>query len=415
MYQRAPPGLQRRPIFEPQCTHATMTRIYSPSLLCSSCRYPGPSGWLYQCTQDREDLIENAVVRGEFVNMDQVGRQLTPMMGIRKGSPAAREDRLSFFKEISQEQLANYHPDQVAHILRQRENVQLVIQRDKVRKNSAAILSRLAQPYGLDSASCSIGLQKPWLCSPQEECQYRVCQNCRPGCADRSFLSLDAVANGEVPPTAAAGYSFHLLGQRPVIDARSLMNIGCRPVPLPQSSSASSDHDSPASTMSVMDLLDAQIARGRILWTGRKDDSEIEEYDADFDWSLTPAVAGIASGHLKYSPGCENLGVLTETTQQWTPPPSLVNDLPGNETTAEADHSDTPAQVSVLDIQQPTKDHTVGHLRELSLDESSDKSILGLPYSSNEKFPPSPLKVAHGVAMLEESVELGVPDVITQV
>lgn len=91
--------------------------------------------------------------------------------------------------------------------------------------------------------------------------------------------------------------------------------------------------------MSVMDLLDAQIARGRILWTRRKDDAEIEEYDADFDWSLTPTISSITSGHLRYSPGCENLGVLSENTtsstfdpQQWTPPPS-VNDLPGNEAT----------------------------------------------------------------------------------
>lgn len=114
--------------------------------------------------------------------------------------------------------------------------VQLIIQQDKVRKNSAAILNRLAHPYGIDSASCSIGFQKPWLCTPQEECQYRVCQNCRPGCADRAFLSLNAVANGEVLPTAAAGYSFHLLGQRPVVDANVLKNIGCRPVPLVSSS-----------------------------------------------------------------------------------------------------------------------------------------------------------------------------------
>lgn len=67
MYHRPPPGLHRRPIFEPQCTHATMTRVYSPNLLCAHCHYPGPSGWLYQCTQDREDLIEHAVARGEFV------------------------------------------------------------------------------------------------------------------------------------------------------------------------------------------------------------------------------------------------------------------------------------------------------------------------------------------------------------
>lgn len=67
MHKNAPPGLHRHSTFQPQCTHATMTRIYSPTLLCSSCRYPGPSGWLYQCTQDREDLIEDAVKQGEFV------------------------------------------------------------------------------------------------------------------------------------------------------------------------------------------------------------------------------------------------------------------------------------------------------------------------------------------------------------
>ncbi|RFU78405.1 hypothetical protein TARUN_3806 [Trichoderma arundinaceum] len=348
------------------------------------------------------------------------------MMGIRKGSPAAREDRLSFFKEINQDQLASYRPDQVAHILRQRENVQLVIERDKVCKNSAALLSRLAQPYGLDSASCTIGLQKPWLCSPQEECQYRVCQNCRPGCADRAFLSLNAVANGEVPPTAAAGYSFHLIGHRPVIDASALTNMGCRPVPLPRSSPASSEYDSPASTMSVMELLDAQIARGRLLWTRRKDDAEIEEYDADFDWSLTPAAPGVSSGHMKYSPGCENLGVLTETTivsafalQQCTPPPSPVNNLHRDSTTGE-DDDDTPSErahpVLASDpvLAEITKRHTVGHFREPSVDESTTEAASGSVPLPNEKFPPSPLKVPHGVAMLEESVELGVADVITQ-
>ncbi|UKZ68440.1 uncharacterized protein TrAtP1_009476 [Trichoderma atroviride] len=423
MHKNAPPGLHRHSSFQPQCTHATMTRIYSPTLLCSSCRYPGPSGWLYQCTQDREDLIEHAVKQGEFVNMDHIGCQLTPMMGIRKGTPAAREDRLSFFKEINQKQLASYQPDQIAKILRQRENVQLAIQRDKIQKNSAAILSRLAQPYGLDSASCSIGLQKPWLCSPQEECQYRVCQNCRPGCADRAFLSLNAVAHGEVLPTAAAGYSFHLLGQRPVIDARNLLDMGCRPVPLSRSSPASTEHDSPASTMSVMDLLDAQIARGRILWTRRQDDAEIEEYDADFDWSLTPTISSITSGHLKYSPGCENLGVLSENasttfdSQQWTPPPS-ENDLPGNEAT-EDDYSGTPSRAQSApspkeDVSQSTEGLIIGHVRELSLDESLNKATLGPSQPTNQNFTPFPLKVPHGVAMLEESVELGVPDVITQ-
>ncbi|KAL6815094.1 hypothetical protein J3E69DRAFT_375579 [Trichoderma sp. SZMC 28015] len=405
-----------------------MTRIYSPSLLCSNCHYPGPSGWLYQCTQDREDLIEHAVASGDFISMDQFGSQLTPMMGIRKRSPAAREDRLSFFQEISQEQLAQYRPDQVAHILRQRENVQLVIQRDKVRKNSAAILSRLAEPYGLDSASCNIGFQKPWLCTPQEECQYRVCQSCRPACADRAFLSLNAVADGEVPPTAAAGYSFHLLGQRPVVDANVLTNIGCRPVPLPHSSPAHSTHDSHASSMSATDWIDAQIARGRRLWTRQGDETEIEEYDADFDWSLTPGGSGNVSVHLKYSPKCENLDVLAEATgsstfdpQQWTPPPSPVIHLDETDDRVDDIGCSTPSekasssQIDMLLSESAAPQPASGHLRELSVDESPNEatSAASTPVLS-ERFPPSPLKVPHGVAMLEESVELGVPDVITQ-
>lgn len=173
--------------------------------------------------------------------------------------------------------------------------------------------------------------------------------------------------------------------------------------------------------MSVMDLLDAQIARGRLLWTRRQDDAEIEEYDADFDWSLAPKICGINFGHLKYSPGCENLADNDKQAAfappEWTPPPSPANDAHGDEGTAEDGPSATPSKTVLSTpsperaIPQTTDDHTVGHLRELSLDESSN----GPTQSLDEKFPPSPLKVPHGVAMLEESVELGVPDVITQV
>lgn len=59
-----------------------------------------------------------------------------------------------------------------------------------------------------------------------------ICPVCRTGAADRAYLSLDAVANGEVPPTAAVGYGFHVMGERPVVDAEILKTIGCRPAPL---------------------------------------------------------------------------------------------------------------------------------------------------------------------------------------
>lgn len=60
-------GSSNRPVFEPQCTHLTMARVYDPALLCIACYHPGPTGWLYQCTQDREELIEHTISRGRPV------------------------------------------------------------------------------------------------------------------------------------------------------------------------------------------------------------------------------------------------------------------------------------------------------------------------------------------------------------
>lgn len=64
---------------------------------------------------------------------------------------------------------------------------------------------------------------------------------------------------------------------------------------------------------------------------------------------------------------------------------------------------------------QTTENATVGHRREQSVDESpcgaTPRSATPL---SDHSFPPTPLKVPHGVAVLEESVELRVPDVIMQ-
>lgn len=72
---------------------------------------------------------------------------------------------------------------------------------------------------------------RPWVTEEQDECQFKCCAKCRPLSAQRSYLSLDAIMSGECPSTAATGFGFHLQGSRPVIDARTLRNIGYRPVP----------------------------------------------------------------------------------------------------------------------------------------------------------------------------------------
>lgn len=44
-----------------------MTRLYGFEFTCESCHRSGPFGWVYRCTQDREDLIEHAVEHNQLV------------------------------------------------------------------------------------------------------------------------------------------------------------------------------------------------------------------------------------------------------------------------------------------------------------------------------------------------------------
>jgi hypothetical protein len=63
-----PPRLMQQQPYKPTCTHLTMTRIYDTDSKCSSCHEPGQFGWLYQCTQDHEKMIEEKLVRGLPLN-----------------------------------------------------------------------------------------------------------------------------------------------------------------------------------------------------------------------------------------------------------------------------------------------------------------------------------------------------------
>lgn len=55
--------------------------------------------------------------------MDHLDFSFRKNMVTRKGSAEARRDKLSFLQELTPEQMASYRPDQIATILRQREEV----------------------------------------------------------------------------------------------------------------------------------------------------------------------------------------------------------------------------------------------------------------------------------------------------
>ena len=55
-----------------QCTHLTMTRLYTSEFRCGVCFRPASMGWVYRCTQDRELLIEEEIEHGEPVSTKRI-------------------------------------------------------------------------------------------------------------------------------------------------------------------------------------------------------------------------------------------------------------------------------------------------------------------------------------------------------
>src|SRR5580700_787241 len=81
------------------------------------------------------------------------------------------------------------------------------------------------------------GREDPWV--PTEECKFKCCHNCRPNGAERSWISLNGVANGDLPLTAVTGFGFQFFGRRFVTLVENMRNIGLRKSPRPKSVSVS--------------------------------------------------------------------------------------------------------------------------------------------------------------------------------
>ncbi len=68
--------------------------------------------------------------------------------------------------------------------------------------------------------------------STEPKCRLQVCPLCRMVFSERAYLSLNGIANGDIPASAATGYGFHLHAQRPIAPPDIVKNLGLRPVPM---------------------------------------------------------------------------------------------------------------------------------------------------------------------------------------
>lgn len=148
----------------------------------------------------------------------------------------------NFLEEMSPEFIAKtYTSEQLMTIFNQRKHVsdphllgydsgtdmiQLakVLQQESDRKTAATV----KESNTSDLAEFLTQSAKPWVPNPREGCKYRICPCCRPGGADRAYLSLDSIANGDVPATAATGWGFHHFGRRPICHPEVVANLGLR-------------------------------------------------------------------------------------------------------------------------------------------------------------------------------------------
>jgi hypothetical protein len=259
---------------------------------------------------------------------------MSTKLQVRPRSPAARADRLSFLEEVTPQEFSSYRPDQIRKILRQREEVQDAITQDTLQDaldSQSPSQSMLRRGHSRANSENS----RSWLTTLEHECKYQICPGCRPASADRSFLSLSGVADGIIQPTSAVGFGFHIMGERPVVDAEILKTIRCRPVPLvcrlPHSKTAVvvmltfSQIRSPArssSDSSIMAMLGDQLALA-------SENDRRKEAESNRAASAPP---NPDAGRLRHSPRCDNLAVFSDPPEilhhgssirpPWTPPPS---------------------------------------------------------------------------------------------
>lgn len=128
--------------------------------------------------------------------------------------PAARSDKLSLLQELTPEQIESLSARQLARLLQQRGHA-----------NDQAITDR----FGFLGLA---GSERPFLKNENQECKQTLCPACGKGMLGEqmSFLDLDGVLRGDIPPTVALGYCFRKSG-RPVADANIVRNIGLRKAP----------------------------------------------------------------------------------------------------------------------------------------------------------------------------------------
>ncbi|TLD31674.1 hypothetical protein PspLS_02025 [Pyricularia sp. CBS 133598] len=201
------------------CTHSTVVRFHDDNFVCPNCLCEPIEGYIYHCVEDLELRLNNAIFENNFVAWDEFGEGLAKLVKPPARGPDRRAtaDRETILAEMTAEQRASYTEEQVEKVVAQRKQ--------------ALVAARAS------AAQAGNTSDRPWVLSPRQECEMEFCHSCRPYFAERCYLSLTGIVNGDVPATAALGIGFHAYSSRPLYDPNVAKNLGLRrpPEPFPAS------------------------------------------------------------------------------------------------------------------------------------------------------------------------------------
>lgn len=195
-----------------------------------------------------------------------------------------------------------------------------MIQRDQAHQKGAALLVEDMSIDSLRSSCETYDFSTTWAAT-DNECQYKICPRCRPAYSDRSFLSLNAVARGKTLPTAVAGYGFHYVGGRPIMDANVMRRLGDRHQPVSflhlimAESMLMLTQDNPTYNVArdIAGSLNKQLVTDLLAHMSTADPKQDDAQHA-------------SQPRLKHSPGYKNLGACVKRTDSLTksPPPTTI-------------------------------------------------------------------------------------------
>lgn len=348
------------------------------------------------------------------VAYDEIGEMFIGELRIPTRGAEQLSGNYGMLKSMSKEQMDGYTPEQLAGILENRDHCRTTAVQEQDRARFERIVfgaSASKMPVSnMNSMMSAYNNLKPWVASEDEVCQFLGCHRCFPSYKERTGveLSIDAVLKGDIPAMAAVGYGFRSAMARPVTDANIVKNLGCRPVPLKRSQPADPNESQDDLKDFLQNNLDTSKQSHGIprspawanglpaLTASTTGSSDTTQAVYDYSDAFESAVAQLGNGsHLG--------GAVPELSFAHEPSVAYSSDVTYadmNDTLEEARETPLPSSTDTEDLALAADDEMTA-MEEAEL--------------TQHVFGRQPLEVPHGVAVTEESVELHVADIITQV